>query len=156
MRLYLMRHAEAHKTSGETQTDAARALTEYGQLQARTMASELLRRQVSAAVLLCSPFLRARETAAILAQALTGGVYHPDEELASSGHAPKLSAILGRHSTPDHLILIGHQPDLGMLVETLVGFEFGLSTAAVIAFESIPNQKWKHLWNLTPEDLLHK
>ena len=156
MRLYLMRHAEAHKVEGDIQTDADRTLTDYGQTQAKAVAEELARRQVSAPVLLSSPYLRTKQTAAILAEILTQGAFLPDENLTSTGHAPDLDAIVQRYSIPQHLILVGHQPDLGMLVEKLVGFEFGLNTACLIAFESTPDLKWKHLWNLIPEDLLHK
>lgn len=150
-----MRHGEAVKTGGEIRSDAERTLTEYGRLQVRTIAQELKRRQISAHVV-TSPYLRAFQTAEILAETLGTRPLAKDAELASTGHAPDLEALLKRYAGVDNLILVGHQPDIGMLVERLIGFELGFGTAVLAGFEFRPEQKWRYLWSLIPEDLFQK
>jgi len=155
MFLYLMRHGEAVKAGGEIRSDAERALTEYGRMQVRTIAQELKRRRISAGVV-SSPYLRAVQTAEILVNEIGTMTLTKDPDLASTGHAPDLAALLKRHSGVQNLILVGHQPDIGMLVEQIIGFELGFGTAVLAGFESGAEQKWRYLWSLIPEDLFHK
>ncbi len=150
-----MRHGEAVKAGGEIRNDAERSLTEYGRMQVRTIAQELKRRQISARVV-SSPYLRAVQTGEILADTLASKPLTKDAELASSGHAPDLAALLERYVGVENLILVGHQPDIGMLVERLIGFELGFGTAVLAGFECSLEKKWRYLWSLIPEDLFQK
>jgi phosphohistidine phosphatase len=150
-----MRHGEASKTGGEIASDADRILTEYGRMQATTIAEELKRRQVCPRIV-SSPFRRAVQTAEILAEILGSEPAVTDAELSASGRAPDLEALLKRHSATESVLFLGHQPDVGMLVERLIGFELGFGTANLSAFESRPEEKWRYLWTLVPEDLFQK
>jgi len=150
-----MRHAEAEKTGGHILTDAQRPLTAYGRLQANAIATELKRRNVLPFIV-ASPYLRTLQTAEVLSDLLGTGPVHSEPLLASSGHAPPLPELLHLYVRAQGLLLIGHQPDLGMLAEQLLGFEFGFSTATMIAFKLQSPKVWKFLWTLMPEnDLFH-
>src|SRR5439155_4236406 len=74
MRLYLVRHAEAAPGT----PDELRTLTPEGREQARQLGERLRGEGVVADAVLCSPLLRARETA----DALGLGRAEPDERLA--------------------------------------------------------------------------
>jgi phosphohistidine phosphatase len=113
MRLIIVRHAEA--APGDP--DEMRPLTPEGREQARGLAGELRERGIDADAVLTSPLLRARETAAALAQ----GEPQIDERLAPGATATDLrEAIDGRGET---VIVVGHQPDCGEAVLALGGGE---------------------------------
>jgi len=153
MILYLMRHAEAEKVGGEIQTDADRPLTPYGRMQAQAIAAVLQRKTVQPTVV-TSPLRRAVETGEILCASLGQSSRPPEPLLTSTGHAPNLELLLKAYPESEHLLLIGHQPDIGMLVEKIMGFEFGFGTATIVAFESRPPAPWRFLWTHRPEELM--
>jgi len=155
MNLYLMRHAEAERPGGVIKTDAERPITAYGRFQAETIAEELKRRGISPLVV-TSPLKRTLQTAEILCASLGAAPFRQEEKLAATGHAPDLLDLLHAYSEAEHLLLIGHQPDIGMLVEQILGFELGFSTAAIAAFESRHPSGWKFLWTCRPEDLMKR
>ena len=112
MRLFLVRHAEA--APGEP--DALRPLTPGGQAFARALAKQLAAEQPGA--VLCSPLLRARETAEEIARAanLTAEV---DERLAPGATADGVrEAVTGRGET---VVAVGHQPDCSEIFLDLTG-----------------------------------
>jgi phosphohistidine phosphatase len=154
MHLYLMRHAEAEKMSGGMLTDAERALTAYGRFQANAVGQELKRRNVSP-VIVSSPLRRAIQTAEILGEALGIESFRREPSLAATGRAPDLAALLRADPHAQSLLLLGHQPDLGMLAAELLGFEFGFGTATIAAFESHSPPAWHFLWTLAPESLFN-
>jgi phosphohistidine phosphatase len=113
MRLIIVRHAEA--APGDP--DELRPLTPEGHEQARGLARELRERGIDADAVLTSPLMRARETAAALAQ----GEPQIDERLAPGATAANVrEAIDGRGET---VIVVGHQPDCGEAVLALGGGE---------------------------------
>jgi len=150
-----MRHAEAEKIEGPIARDMDRPLTPYGRLQARTMAEELKRRGILPKVI-SSPFVRTVQTAEILCDVLGTGSLQCDDRLASKGSAPDLNGLLATYRNVDSLLLLGHQPDIGMLVDQVIGFELGFSPAAVAAFESKVPAGWRYRWTRRPEDILEK
>jgi phosphohistidine phosphatase SixA len=105
MRVYLVRHAEA--APGEP--DELRALSAAGRETARALGDRLAAEARVDAVL-CSPLLRARETAEAIAQA--AGVPAVSTELLAPGAAVDdlLEAVAGRGET---VVSVGHQPDCG-------------------------------------------
>ena len=155
MILYLMRHAEAEKAGAAVKSDAERPLSAYGRLQARIIAEELKRREVSPLVV-SSPLRRTVQTAEILCETLGVGPWRQDARLASAGHAPDLDALLKSYPQSESLLMIGHQPDIGMMVEQVLGFELGFGTATIAAFESRIPAGWRFLWTHRPEDLMKK
>jgi phosphohistidine phosphatase len=114
MRLFLVRHAEA--AAGEP--DELRSLTPAGREAARALGRRLAADGVRPAVVLSSPLLRARETAAELAKAV-GAEAESDERLAPGADADAVrGAIAGRGDT---VVVVGHQPDCGRVAAALGG-----------------------------------
>jgi phosphohistidine phosphatase len=112
VRVFLVRHAEAKP--GEP--DDLRPLTDSGRAAARALADRLAREQPAS--VLCSPLLRARETAQAIARA-AGLDAEPDERLAPGATAETLAeAVTGRGAT---VVAVGHQPDCSEIVHALTG-----------------------------------
>ena len=111
MRLVLVRHAEA--APGEP--DELRALTAEGHEQARGLGEQLRADGVVPDVVLSSPLLRARQTAADL------GFGDPEalDALAPGATADDVrTAIQGRGET---VVVVGHQPDCSRITAELRG-----------------------------------
>jgi len=114
VRLFLVRHAEA--APGEP--DELRPLTPAGRRAARELGARLAAERPEAVV--SSPLLRARETAAAIAEA-AGLEAEPDERLAPGASAGALrAAVAGRGET---VVAVGHQPDCSEIVLALTGQE---------------------------------
>jgi phosphohistidine phosphatase len=110
VRLIIVRHAEA--APGEP--DALRPLTPSCREQARALAKRL----PPAGVVLTSPLLRARETAASIARA-AGIEPEIDERLAPGATAEDVrAAVEGRDGT---VVVVGHQPDCSRIAAALTG-----------------------------------
>jgi phosphohistidine phosphatase SixA len=112
VRLILVRHAEA--APGEP--DELRRLTDAGRAVARALGERLGDQRPTA--VLCSPLLRARETAAPIAKA-AGVEVEPDERLLPGATVEDVrAAVEGRGDT---VVVVGHQPDCSQIVHGLTG-----------------------------------
>jgi phosphohistidine phosphatase len=112
VRLFLVRHAEA--APGEP--DSLRPLTPAGRAAARVLAGQLAEQHPDA--VLCSPLLRARETADQIARA-ANLVVEVDERLAPGATADGLrEAVAARGHT---IVAVGHQPDCSEIFLDLTG-----------------------------------
>ena len=126
MRLFVVRHAEA--APGDP--DAMRPLTTDGRGVARAVGEQLAREKPDA--VLCSPLLRARETAAPIARA-AGVEPEADERLAPGARAADVrEAVEGRGET---VVVVGHQPDCSEIVLELAGREVKFEPGAVVEVE---------------------
>ena len=112
MRLFLVRHAEA----APGHPDELRPLTATGREQARAVGERLA--TAAPAVVLSSPLLRARETAAAIARA-TGAELRIDDRLAPGATFHDLLAAADGLGEP--LVAVGHQPDCGEIAAELTG-----------------------------------
>ena len=122
MRLFLVRHAEA--APGEP--DDLRPLTPAGRDAARALAQNLAGEHPEAVV--SSPLLRARETAAAIAEA-SGIAAETDERLAPGATADDLrAAAAGRGGT---IVAVCHQPDCTEIVFALTGEEVRFPVGSV-------------------------
>jgi len=127
VRLYLVRHAEA----AQGEPDDLRPLTAAGRDAARAL-GERLAAEAQVDAVLCSPLLRARETAAELARAL-GCEPEPDERLAPGATADDVrAAIAGRGET---VLVVGHQPDCGVVTLALTAEERPFPPAGVVEID---------------------
>ncbi|HUH14421.1 MAG TPA: histidine phosphatase family protein [Gaiellaceae bacterium] len=103
MRLFLVRHA--HSDAGEP--DELRPLSARGREEARALA-ERLAAEAAPSLVIASPLLRARETAAAIAKA-SGAELRVDDRLAPGAVASDvLEAIEGASGA---VVTVGHQPD---------------------------------------------
>lgn len=120
MKLYLLRHADAET---EAATDAERALSEKGKAQANRVAEFCERQDVKPAVIIASPLRRAQQTAKVLAEKL--GIELETAPWLACGATPvgTLRQLSGRKHPS--VMLVGHEPDLGLLVGHLLGIGKG-------------------------------
>jgi len=126
VRLFIVRHAEA--APGDP--DALRPLTASGREVARA-AGELLESQRPDAVL-CSPLLRARETAGLIARP-AGLEPEADDRLAPGATAAAVRELVeGRGDT---VVVVGHQPDCSEILLELSGREAKFAPGAVVEVE---------------------
>lgn len=128
MQVFLVRHAKA--APGEP--DALRPLTPHGRQQARELGRRLAGEGVRPSAVLTSPLLRARETADEIARA-TGSSVEPDERLAPGATVDDLRDAAAGRDGP--LVVVGHQPDCGLIAGELTGEEQRFPTAGLCVVE---------------------
>ncbi len=122
MHLLLLRHGPAEPKSDWKGEDADRPLSPEGRLQVKDVAASLARLTVTPDLILTSPYVRARETAQIVADHFAmADRLAADERLAPGFGAKQLGKVLRAHDDCKTLVLVGHEPDLSELVRTLTG-----------------------------------
>lgn len=162
--IYLLRHAEAEKNDYFHGKDAERRLTSGGKHQLRAAAHGMKKLGVNPEIVLSSPLARARETAEIVAEELK--VAAPVMEcltLAPGHHPSELIRYLERHQDFHSILLVGHEPNMGHLLSTLVDrtghshIIFEKAGLGLIEVEGAlhPGKGVLH-WLLTPEQLCLK
>ena len=125
MRLIVVRHA--HSDPGDP--DELRPLSARGREQAQALA-ETLAAEVGPVLVVTSPLLRARETAAPIARA-SGAELRIDERLSPGAGLDDVLAAAGEAGGP--VVTVGHQPDCSLIVEALgVSIDFPPAGHAVI------------------------
>lgn len=160
MRLLIVRHAIAvpHGTPGVAEND--RPLTPEGELKFREAAKGLARVLDRPDALLTSPLLRARQTAAIAAQAWGGPEPVPEPALAS-GSFEAQAEVLDRYPEDASVAIFGHEPWVSELLARLVGtrqaerLAFKKGAAALVEIEDKLGDGGALLWYLPPK-LLRK
>jgi phosphohistidine phosphatase len=114
MDLILWRHAEAHEAEpGES--DMARALTGRGEKHAARMAAWLERQLPEGARILSSPAVRAEQTVRAL-----GRKYKIRDALSPGASVEDLIEAAGWPDAKYPVVLVGHQPSLGLLAARLL------------------------------------
>lgn len=120
MKLYLIRHAIA-EDSAEYEDDSLRPLTEKGREKMKRIAAALKDLGAAPDLIVSSPYVRASQTAAILAKELKY-----KEELAYSdslvpmGEPDDMIGEINEKYTVDELMLVGHEPSLSALAGVLL------------------------------------
>jgi phosphohistidine phosphatase len=118
MDLILWRHAEAFELAAADlteQTDLDRALTAKGERQARRMAEWLNPRLAPSTRILVSPARRAQQTAKAL-----GRNFKTVAALSPSGSAEDLIRAAHWPDSPEPVLIVGHQPTLGLCAALLL------------------------------------
>lgn len=125
--LILWRHAEAEVES-KSGKDLDRALTKKGRKDAAKMAIWLHQHLPANTEILCSPALRCLETAAALVD-LSGREKKHELKIAEFlGVDNSVEIFAGKVSNDDiskTILIIGHQPNLGLLIARLLGMSEG-------------------------------
>ncbi len=158
--IYIVRHGIAEDYSA-ARSDAARHLTQVGIDKTRRAALGLKEIGVTPDMILTSPLYRARETAAILAEVLDGAVLRETKTLAPGGHFDEVLAEMVKPPKPARVMVVGHQPDLGMLASMLATGDpeaaylpFRKAGAACLSISGSPSAAHGTLqWFLTPPQL---
>ena len=123
MKVFLVRHAVAHERSRTRwPNDSLRPLTPAGKRKFRKAARGLMTLLPKSAVLLTSPYVRARDTAAILAKVMRHSKPIECHELAS-GQPPEKAFELLRSRKDQTLVLVGHEPGLSNFLSAALTIE---------------------------------
>ena len=120
MTLYLLRHAEAEALAT---SDHSRRITAKGEQQAAMVGSFCCRQGIEPELILSSPVIRARQTAEAVAEKIRGADL-VDAPWAACGMLPEtFCEQIKAYRKFSSVMLIGHQPDLGLLAAWLLGAE---------------------------------
>lgn len=149
MILHIIRHGLAKKRSPRRK-DEDRALTKKGKRWTRQAMRGLVALGARPRLILSSPLVRARQTAEILGRALGKKKPRFEKALAPGGNARDLLARLANESV-DEVALVGHEPDLSLLVKLLTGGAIELAKAGCARVDGEPaRRKGKLVWAATP------
>ena len=127
MKLFLVRHAIAEDLSDQDD-DSLRPLTDKGREKMRRIAQALEELGVMPDLIVSSPYVRASQTASILAKELKY-----KEELAYSdflvpmGEPNDMIGEINEKFSVDELMLVGHEPNLSSLASILLTGDSDLS-----------------------------
>jgi phosphohistidine phosphatase len=120
MKLFLMRHADAEPMVGDKDSPG-RKLTEKGRVQASEAAKKLKAKDITFDVILTSPYLRAVETATIVADALNlRDRVKKSKLLAPGSDISKLISLLDKYRDKRNVLFVGHEPDFGIFAGELL------------------------------------
>ncbi len=123
MEIFLVRHAIAHERNRTRwPNDALRPLTSVGIKKFRIAARGLAEHLPRGIVVLSSPYVRARETAEILVNAMHRTKLVECAELASNESASKTFDLL-RTRKEKAVVLVGHEPNIGVFLSSALGGE---------------------------------
>ena len=123
--LWLLRHGEAEPH--DARSDDERRLTPRGEDQSRAAGRALARMQIVFQAVYTSPKVRARDTAALVCEALGA------EPLA---HAPLRQGFSARDAlellhADERVLVVGHEPDFSQVVHDLTGGRIDMKKGGV-------------------------
>ena len=121
MRIYLIRHSNpVDAGSPGYEDDSLRPLTDDGRDKMNKIASALKNLGVKPDLIVSSPYIRARQTAEILAKVLK---YKKEltfnDALMPMGNADNIIGEINEKYSVDELVLVGHEPCFSVLIGTL-------------------------------------
>jgi phosphohistidine phosphatase len=131
MDLHLLRHGLAEdRTTLDSRADSERRLTDAGRVKMRRIARTMRAAKLTFDVILSSPYLRARETAEIVARELRSLKRLQLSETLEPGGNPKdlIDELNGQHGQATSVLLVGHEPYLSRLASMLIS---GNTTARI-------------------------
>lgn len=159
MHIILLRHGPAgDQDPARWPSDVDRPLTPNGIERTRLAARGLERLVSEVAFILTSPYQRAKETAAIVSEAFGTTTVETLDALASGASPRGILAAVEKFHSDRTMILVGHEPDLGMLAGALIGSARALplkkAGACSIVFEGAARAGSGHLqWHVPPRVL---
>lgn len=136
-----MRHAET-ESGASYADDSLRPLTENGRNTQRLVGQNMSKLNIRPAVVLCSPRLRAQQTAEITVEGLDVDVAVEVVQVLDGGNSvEQLIGQLSKYSTESAIMCVGHVPDMGIWMEAFLGEnscsekKFKTSSFAHLVFE---------------------
>ena len=159
MEIYLLRHGIAADLGSKIHSDSERPLTEEGFNEMRDEAKGMKRLGLEFTTVLTSPLIRAKQTAAAVAEILNAS---SKIKLCQALGIPLIrSALVEELETfhsEDKVMMVGHEPDMGHLAAYFLGtakirfpFKKGSLCRIDISRPSSPGGELK--WFLTPKQL---
>jgi phosphohistidine phosphatase len=119
MEVTVIRHGTAEDRA---RSDADRALTEGGRAEAVRAGDRVAARTIGVNSIVSSPYLRARQTAELVAERLGfAGELVIDEALCPDASPEGVRQLLAGLTGQRHVILVAHEPILSAVCELLLG-----------------------------------
>jgi phosphohistidine phosphatase len=163
MNLYILRHGIAtDPTAHNFAKDADRPLTSEGKRKLQQVAEAMEALELSFDLILSSPYLRARQTAEVIAAGLKERKsLELSDSLTPGGSMKKLVELLNHlKPSPGNVLLVGHEPYLSGLISLLVSgdasFAVVMKKAGLckLLTESLKPGRCAQLeWLLTPKQM---
>lgn len=139
-----MRHAKSSWKDSNI-PDHDRPLKKKGEKDAKAMGKMLKGKKLSPDVILCSSAERAKQTAALFKDAISfDGKIEFDDKLYMAEVSDLITAIKKAPKKAKSVMVIGHNPGLEALLQTLTGKVETLPTSS-IAYISVPVDEWSDL-----------
>ena len=153
MRLYIVRHGEAE---GQVTTDQARALTSRGREDVAQLWQALVALGVSPSRLISSPYVRARQTADIIAARFPQVARVELDSITPDGEPAEVIEELARLGVDDGWTLVSHMPFVDLLCGLLVDgqrYPFPVGSVACVELEVMAAGDGRLLWLCSPADV---
>jgi phosphohistidine phosphatase len=160
MNLYILRHGLAVESgTPEYAQDADRPLTSKGTRKLGRIADAMEALNLSFDLILSSPYVRARQTAEIVADALGARdkLEFLDELTPESSFIKFIEGMNARATQPENVLLVGHEPYLSGLISVLVAGDSSLQVVmkkgglCKLSAESLKYGRCE--WLLTPKQM---
>jgi phosphohistidine phosphatase len=137
MNCYFLRHGIAVEPDEWKGSDADRPLTREGCARMEREAKGIANLSLGLDLIVTSPLLRARQTAAIVAERLRmEGALVEDDRIAHRFNAQACRAILAEHADAESIVLVGHEPTMSATIGRLIGGgDIELKKAALAGIE---------------------
>lgn len=136
MILYILRHAEAE---AKIVSDHERRLTAHGYEQAKRVGRFCSERKIFPEIILTSPVVRAKQTAAEFFGVVKKGELIEVPWMACGMDSEVALKELHAYKNFQSVMIVGHEPDLSCLIATLLGlknnFSFDVKKASLTAIE---------------------
>ena len=156
VRIYLVRHAIAAERGRDWPDDSKRPLIRKGVERMRQTVRGLAELGVRVDVVLTSPFVRAVQTAEILADGLTPRPSIVETPSMTPEEAPtSVARVLEPYRRAKAVALVGHEPGIGRLAAWLLGaaepIEFKKGGVCCVESASLPpDGRARLIWHATP------
>jgi phosphohistidine phosphatase len=160
MNVYMLRHAIAVERGTKHYPNDDRPLTKGGVRKMKEAAPGIRRIAGRVDVILSSPLVRAHDTAKIAAKALK---YRHEillrDELLPEASTTEILTYLRKFKESASVLLVGHEPLLGIVASALLGsettaIEFKKGALCCISTPKLPSDTpGTLLWHLTPKQL---
>jgi len=129
--LLLLRHAKADNAAPGS-SDIDRSLNERGKKEAQAIGTFIRKQNLVVELALCSPALRARETAElVLAAAGVVANVRYDQRIYEAAPRRLLEVISEVEAAKNHVLLVGHNPGIEELLRALTGKGEPMSTGTL-------------------------
>jgi phosphohistidine phosphatase len=163
MNLYILRHGIATEPNAQgLAKDADRPLTPEGKRKLWQIAEAMAALELGFDLVLSSPYVRARQTAEIIVEALKARKrLEFSDSLTPGGSTKKLVDLLNHlQPPPESVLLVGHEPYLSGLISLLVSGDASLAVVmkkgglCKLSTASLKHGRCAALeWLLTPKQM---
>lgn len=140
--LYLVRHAIAAERGPDYPDDSRRPLTPKGADRFRESVAGLVMIDVELDEILTSPYVRARQTAELLAEGFVKPPKITNVHALAEGQPLDVIDTLARYAKRKRLAIVGHAPGIGDVAARLLGhrktLDFKKGGVACIQVEALP------------------